>query len=270
MKIWKNTATLDGLIDDLEHTDSKADAEVALLGSKPINLEELPLLKGMFRAGISSDSIPIQEAHRRGIKIGFPSNQTVEYIFEETANFACYLIIRMMYSKVGSLNPWVKFSRDILQNKELLVVGIGNIGRRVVDRMKPFMRVNTFDIQYNSMAQFKGLVSSADCVTLHIPKTSESINFFDQEVLSWMKDGSILVNTARGQIVSEEALFKEISSNRIGAAFDVFWKEPYEGKLKQFHPERFFMTPHISSTSIVFLESAAIDFKKFIKDLENG
>ena len=60
--------------------------------------------------------------------------------------------------------------------------------------------------------------------------------FVDENFLSMMKDNSVLINTARGALVNEDALYHEISSNRLRAAFDVFWEEPYNGKLKKFHP----------------------------------
>jgi len=57
MKIWKNTATLDGLIDALEITAYKEDADIALLGSKRINLDEFPELKGIFKCGMGTDNV---------------------------------------------------------------------------------------------------------------------------------------------------------------------------------------------------------------------
>ena len=67
-----------------------------------------------------------------------------------------------------------------------------------------------------------------------------------------MKNNSVLINTARGVLVDENALFQEIKNRRITAAFDVFWEEPYNGKLKDFYPENFFMSPHIASTCNAF------------------
>ncbi|MCP5051008.1 MAG: hydroxyacid dehydrogenase, partial [bacterium] len=89
LKIWKNTKTLDGLINDLTNTESREDADIALLGSKPITLEGFPNLKGIFRAGVGKDNVPIGEARKKGISVAFPSEETIEFIYEETANFTC-------------------------------------------------------------------------------------------------------------------------------------------------------------------------------------
>jgi phosphoglycerate dehydrogenase-like enzyme len=65
-------------------------------------------------------------------------------------------------------------------------------------------------------------------------------------------------------VVDEDALYTEIEAGRLRAAFDVFWQEPYEGKLKQFHPERFLMSPHVSSNCENFLGGLAADFRDFV------
>ena len=84
-----------------------------------------------------------------------------------------------------------------------------------------------------------------------------------------MKDDAVLINTARGKIVSEDALYDELAKGRIFAAFDVYWQEPYRGKLKAFHPDRFYMTPHVASTCSSFLKGCRQDLDNFIKELSH-
>jgi len=266
MKLWKNTKTLDGLIDEFAVTDIKEEADVALLGGKTINVSEFPNLKGIFRAGVSRDNLPFEEAEKINIKICLPSEKTANYIYEETADFTCYSILNMLYRNTGTLSPWIKNNRKALSERNLLLIGLGRIGAKVQKKMKNFMNVQIFDIQLNSIEELKPMIEKADCISLHIPNTKENKNFIDREKLSWMNDGAILVNTARGPIVSEEDLYQELKNNRIYAAFDVYWQEPYEGILKEFHPESFVMTPHIASTCDEFLQNAASDFKHFISD----
>lgn len=267
MKIWKQTKTLDGLIDDLEIAKTKEGADVVLTGGKTVVLDEYPHLKGIFRCGVTRTGLPYQEAAKRSVKIGFPSDKTANYIYEETADFTCYLILWMLYGKVGTIDPWVKYSRTALVNKNLLVLGMGKIGSKVYDKMQKFMKVDHFDIRKHSSVDLPEKISIADCITLHIPSTDENREFFNKERLKLMKDNAVLVNTARGLIVSEDALYEEIKNSRLRAAFDVYWKEPYLGKLKQFHPDKFFMTPHTASTSNEFLKGTANDFREFLKTL---
>jgi phosphoglycerate dehydrogenase-like enzyme len=107
-------------------------------------------------------------------------------------------------------------------------------------------------------------MNQADVISLHIPLSESTKGFIDAEKLGWMKVGAALVNTARGPVVDEDALFEEIQSGRIRAAFDVFWKEPYEGKLKQFHPNGFLMSPHVSSNCENFLTGLVLDLRNYL------
>jgi len=264
MKIWKNTSTLDGFDDGLNFTKSKTDAEVVLIGSKPIEISQFPNLIGIFRAGVGRDNVPEKEAKEKGILLRFPSDETVNIIFDETASFTCSLIFRMLYGGVGTVEPWIKEPRKQMSEKNLLVIGTGKIGSRVAKLMKPFTQVNTFDILQNETSELKSLMQKADCVSIHIPKSDENISFIDGEKLSWMKDGTSLINTARGAIVDEDALYEELENSRLKASFDVYWQEPYVGKLKKFYPDHFYMTPHIASTCREFLTGCKNDLILFL------
>ena len=120
MKIWKNTSTLYGYDEGLTFTKNKSQAKIALLGSKPINLVEFPNLKGIFRAGIGRDNVPENEAIKRGIIVKYPSKKTTDIIYDETASFTCGLIFRMLYNEVGSIEPWIKYDRSAISEKNLM------------------------------------------------------------------------------------------------------------------------------------------------------
>tara|TARA_B110000444_G_C18852044_1_gene606625 strand:- start:22975 stop:23784 length:810 start_codon:yes stop_codon:yes gene_type:complete len=269
MKIWKNTSTIDDYCLGLEFTNLKEEAAIALIGSKPIHLDEFPILKGIFKTGIGRDNIPFEKAKEKGIQVCFPSTETIEIILEETASFTCSLIFKMLYNNTGSIEKWVKSSRKKLSNKKLLVIGNGNIGSRVFNFMSPFMEVYSYDILHNTDLELKKFIEACDCITLHIPKIDDNISFFDKEKLSWMKNNSVLINTARGPIVEEKALYNELKNKRIIAAFDVFWQEPYKGILKELHPNPFYMTPHIASTCVDFLIGCRKDLDRFTNELSS-
>ena len=228
---------------ELLRTVDPEEVEIAVIGSKPIELAAMPNLKAIFKCGVGTDNIPFKEAISRDIEIWMPSEETKDFIFEETANFAviwffeCYLMKSVKFMDGQS-------NRGFLGNKKVLVLGNGNIGAHVTRKLKPFVDVLTFDILENSMNELL-IYWQADVTTLHIPLLESTKNFIDEEKLSFIKDGGALVNTARGAIVDEHALYNEIKSGRLRAAFDVFWTEPYEGKLKQFHPNKFLMSPCI-------------------------
>ena len=96
MKVWKNTSTLDGFDKKLIFTESKTDADIALIGIKPIEINDFSNLKGIFRAGIGKDNVPEKESEKNGIVVRYPSDKTINIIFDETASFTCGLIFRML------------------------------------------------------------------------------------------------------------------------------------------------------------------------------
>ncbi|HAB19070.1 MAG TPA: NAD(P)-dependent oxidoreductase [Verrucomicrobiota bacterium] len=269
MQIWSNTKTLDGYIPGLTFTQDKAQAEIALVGGKAIDLREFPKLRGIFKTGVGRDNVPEADAKESGVVCEFPSAATSAIIYEETANFACHLVLKCLYAEVGDFASWKKSDRPALATREVLVLGTGNIGGRVAAKLKCFVKVTTFDVMVNTPEELEPLVRRADCITLHIPFSPATRDFFDATKLSWMKDKAALVNTARAAVVTEEALQAELASGRIRAAFDVFWQEPYQGKLRDLPPDRFMVTPHIASTCREFLAATADDFRNFIKNLED-
>jgi len=212
--------------------------------------------------------VPEVESAKRGIKVCFPTEETQRYVFEETANFAIHLIFRMLYAEIGSLEHWEKLSRAFLGHKKVLLIGLGNIGGRVREKISPFVEVHSYDIISNQPEELQDLMEIADVVSLHIPLIDATREFIDQEKLAWMNDGAALVNTARGPIVAETALLAEIKSGRLRAAFDVFWEEPYQGPLREFHPDPFLMSPHVASTCEDFLRALAQDLKAFAAQLK--
>ena len=259
---------MSGFEEGLTFTKIKRDAEIILVGSKPVRIEDFPSLKGIFRAGVGRDNVPIKEAKARNILIRFPSEHTRNIIFDETAAFTCSLIFKMMYKNVGTIDPWYKNPRRQLKEKILLIVGTGKIGKRVAKNMKSFLKIIEFDILHQSINKLIDYLKIADCVTIHIPASNENKNFFSKDKLSLIKQDAVLINTARGSVVNEDALYEMISRGKIKAAFDVYWNEPYNGKLKDFHPDTFFMTPHIASTCREFIIGCRNDLDTFIKDIQ--
>ncbi len=269
MKIWKNTSTLNGYDKGLDFTENKSEAELAFIGSKSIDLNGFLNLKAIFRAGIGKENVPEKEARNKNIFVQFPSKNTTNIIYEETAHFTCGLIFRMLYSELGSFKPWTKNVRGVFSNNNLLIIGNGNIGSRISKNMSSFLKVKTYDVIKDEKKNLKKLVKEADCITLNIPGNKENISFFDKKKLSWMKDNSILINTARGNIVDEISLYNELKRKRLRAAFDVFWEEPYDGILCEFYPDFFFMTPHVASTSKEFLLGIRNDLDNLICKLKS-
>ena len=265
LKIFKATSTLDNYLNDVDFTEIKSVADILLVGGKKFELSEFRNLSAVFKTGVGTDNLPFDEAKKLGIKIVLPSPETCNFIVRETSDFACHLILKGMYNNVSRWESWSKFNRKALSSKKLLVIGTGKIGSIVVEKMTNFCEVISFDILKNSYEELPSLIASADCVSLHLPLNKDTHKFIDAEKISWMKKDCVLVNTARGQIICEDSLFDALKNENIFAILDVFWQEPYNGKLKDICSERLIVTPHIASTCEQFLQGCANDLTALIK-----
>jgi phosphoglycerate dehydrogenase-like enzyme len=270
MKIWKNTPTLDGYVPMLAMENAlPEEAELAVVGAKKFDVRAMPNLKAIFKCGVGTDNIDFDECSERGVRVSFPSEQTANIIYEETANFTVFLILERLYAGTGHVESWSKYPRPFLGNRVVLLIGQGNIGCRVKSKLSALLTVRSFDTATDDMNRLEPLVREADVISLHIPLIAGTCNWFDAGKLGWMKNGGALVNTARGPIVDENALYGELSAGRITAAFDVYWEEPYRGKLSTLPPHIFHMTPHVASTCEDFLKFLGQDLQTLIDRMKH-
>ena len=137
--------------------------------------------------------------------------------------------------KRGEWNP--KSGDDTLFGASVGLVGLGSVGMKLLDLLAPFgVEVSVYDPYIDSerladddFAELAGLdtvLETSEVVSVHAAKTPETIGLLDAERLACLPDGALLVNTARGAIVEQDALIRELETGRIGAALDVFEPEP--------------------------------------------
>ena len=273
MKIYFNTTVFDELIKDnqLEITADPGEANLLVLGAKKVDYSEFANLKAVYRFGVGFDNIDFDFLRKKSIPVYFPSEEAKEILYDSTANFTVYGILRFLYQEaLGNVNTWEKKQRSYIGDKIALVIGLGNVGRRVANRLEPFMRVKTYDVLYNKESELEPLVKKADVITVHIPLNDETNRFFDAEKLAWVKDDTIIVNTARGALFDEEALYQKLRNTNCRAFFDVFWQEPYQGRLKNLGSDKFFMTPHSASNTKEFIHQGFRDILNIMRGLKNG
>lgn len=229
--------------------------------TKEIIEASAPNVKIIARAGVGLDNIDIHEAEANGIRvINSP---------EAAANAVSELVMGLMLSLARSIpfadietkkGKWVKsdLTGAELRGKYLGIIGVGNIGRNI-GRIGRALRMNLigYDIvPVNKdfirevgliVADLNTLLESADFVTCHVPLTAETKKMFNIDKFSKMKHTAFLINTSRGEIIDESALYDALKNGRIaGAALDVFETEPPTNKMLLQLPN-VICTPHIGA-----------------------
>lgn len=235
-------------------------------------IERAEKLKVIGRAGTGVDNVDIAAATRRGIIVANAPESNSVAAAEHTLALALALF-RNVPQAHGSLveGRWDrgKFKGAELYGKTLGVVGFGRIGQLVAKRAQAFeMEVIAFD-KFVSAERFRelgvegvdsleDLLGRADLVTLHVPKTPETIGLIGAETIAAMKDGARLVNCARGELVDLDALTAALESGKLaGAALDVFPSEPFTEHPILARPD-VVVTPHLGASTAEAQDRAGV------------
>ncbi|TLY10291.1 MAG: hydroxyacid dehydrogenase [Thaumarchaeota archaeon] len=217
--------------------------------------------KIIARVGVGLDNVDVKAAEAKKIRvINAPEAASVA-----VAELAIGLMISLARSipradAESKRGNWIKkeLMGSQLSGKYLGIVGVGNIGRNL-GRMAKALRMNLIGYDpYPINREFitetgmivtdlNTLLESADFVTCHVPSTPETKHMFNTERFAKMKPTAYLVNTSRGEIIDENALFDALKNNKIaGAALDVFEVEPPTNKQLLALPN-LVCTPHIGA-----------------------
>ena len=154
---------------------------------------------------------------------------------------------------------------NLLWGKKVGIIGLGRIGKKVADILA-FMKaeVSYFDIKTAEEYTFQNiedLLKDSDIISIHISGSGEKGVLIVKKEISLMKKGAFIVNTSRGGMVDEAALFEAIEKGDIaGAALDVFSEEPYKGRLASL--DNVILTPHIGSyakEARIMMETQAVE-----------
>lgn len=220
-------------------------------------LESSDSLKVIARAGVGLDNVDLETAKSKGIEVvNTPGGSSIGVAELAVALMltAARHITRADATMKKGLWEKKKLGGIELYGKTLGIIGLGRIGSKVAERAQAFeMKIVAYDPYLKdsrySMVSLDELLSTSDYVSIHIPASPETKNMLSKEQLTKMKEGAVLVNTARGGIVDEEALYEVLSEGKLRyAAFDVYGAEPpFPNKLIEL--ENFIATPHIGAST---------------------
>jgi D-3-phosphoglycerate dehydrogenase len=219
-------------------------------------------LKVIARAGVGVDNVDVDAATRRGIVVANAPESTVVSAAEHTIALLLSVArnIPQAHATLKS-GKWdrARFAGIELSGKTLGVLGFGRIGRQVARRALALgMRVVAYDpyvgperlreLGVESAPALEDVYSAADFITLHLPLTAQTKGVLGPDAFARMREGVRIVNTARGELVDEDALAAAIATGKVaGAALDVFETEPYTGPLLEL--ESVVVTPHLAAST---------------------
>ncbi len=248
-------------------------------------IEAATKLRIIGRAGVGVDNVDVPAATKRGvIVVNSPEGNTIAAA-EHALALMLSLSRHVPHAHASTMaGGWDRktYVGNELYKKKLGVVGLGKIGSHVARVAKAMgMEVMAYDpfisaeraqqLQVRLMA-LPALFAEADYVSLHLPRTPETENLVNAELLATMKPTARIVNCARGGIVDEAALAEAVQKGVIGgAALDVYAKEPLaaDSPLRSV-TQRLILTPHLGASTEEAQENVAVDVAEQIRDVLLG
>jgi len=237
-----------------------SDAIGIVAGVEPLNknvMDNLPNLKCISRVGVGMDSVDLNYAKEKGIKVVNTPDGPTRAVAELTIALTMDLL-RGVYKANSNIKNhiWKKEIGNLILEKTVGVFGFGRIGRATAKLFQGLgAKVVAYDLypdndyakKNNIKFQEKNeLLKSADVISVHVPGNEDKSPVLGLDELSLLKKTAYLINVSRGGVVDEDALYTLLRENRIkGAAVDVFTKEPYDGKLIEL--DNIILTPHLGS-----------------------
>jgi glyoxylate reductase len=264
------------------------DADVLVAGLDPVDddlLAHAPRLKLIQRLGVGHDAVNLGAAAARGV----PVANMPDYNSGAVAEHALMLILALLrrvfdaslLMKAGHWPAGQIAAQGIygLEGRTLGLVGFGAIGRAVAARAEPFgARLLYWDerrapdgLHSAHPAELDELLAQSDVVSLHLPLTDSTRRILDARRLTRIKPGGLLINTARGELVDEEALAEALIEGRLaGAGLDVFGREPLDPR----HPLRrcpnVLLTPHLAGQTREAMERMVNALQESLRRVEHS
>lgn len=218
--------------------------------------------KLLVRFGVGFDKVDLKAASRSGIAVARTTGANTTGVAEMalTLMLTCRRKINL-YQRRTKTGEWVKDIGNELIGAVVGIIGYGNIGRRLAKLLKGFdCRILAYDPFPNEEAakadgvefvSLEEIFAQSDAISIHVPYTEQTHHMVNKETLALMKPTAVIVNTARGNIIDEEALYEALKSGQIaGAGVDVFAKEPLPVDSPLLALENAVLTPHVSSQTV--------------------
>ncbi|MEI8025409.1 MAG: NAD(P)-dependent oxidoreductase [Pseudomonadota bacterium] len=251
----------------------------ALVGREPINAHTLPpRLRTIIKYGVGLDNIDLDYCSKNNASVYYAPGVNRDEVVEQTLGFMIGLS-RNLHRANTEMHQggWIKDGGRSLSELTVGIIGAGSIGGKLAELLATIFRPKLMicDIVDKShmaqnwntrLASLEECLAACDLITFHVPLTSQTRDLVSDRHLAMMKPGLMLVNTSRGEVISETALIRGLEQKIIaGAALDVFHEEPLaqDSKLRSF--KQVILSPHTSGNShaaVLKMGRAAIELLK--------
>lgn len=222
-------------------------------------IEAANCLRVIARYGVGLDRVDLEAARRKGIVVTNTPGANATSVAELTVGLMIALARRIPDANQRTKHgEWPRVKGVSLAGKTIGLLGLGAIGRRVAQLLHCFecvmlgydpavspQQAATFGVEWAARDE---VIRRADFLSLHLPAVRDTENMINREVIGMMKDGVYLVNTARSELIDEEALLEALHSGKIaGLALDTFRHEPPTAEHPVLQFDQVIATPHTGS-----------------------
>ena len=259
---------------------------LSLTPYRQTEMDASPVMQVVARIGVGYDAVEVPALTARGVPLMIAGTANSTSVAEQAFNLMIALA-----KKNAAMDGLVKDGRWSdrqgglpmeLAGKTVLIVGFGRIGTRSARRCAAFdMNVLLYDpyvdaatiaaAGYEPVTNLDAALPRADFVSIHCPKNPETIGLFNATRLAAMKKGAFIVNTARGGIIDEPALYAALKSGHIaGAGLDVFLEEPTPVSNDLLKLDNVIASPHIAGVTVEALAAMALATAENILSVLDG
>lgn len=245
-------------------------------------------LKMIQRTGVGTEMLDMEAIKKHNIPVYVNAGVNARSVAEHTLTLMLACLKRLPQINADTHNGvWKKQQQGLttheLYGKTVALVGMGNIGRMVASMLQPFgVKILYTDVFRQSAEvedhlgltysdSFEAMLPEADILSFHCPLTPENTEMLNKSTLAKMKQGAIVVNTARGKLINPDDLYEALQSGYVAsAALDTHYEEPVKEGYKLAELDNVILTPHIGGLSYEAFQSMMAGAVENIVTFERG